>query len=111
MILTLSEKLKAMAIISGALAVSWMFFIRPHTFDWEFSKYDEGTVRTLMSNSNVLNPEINAVVELSNGRQVLVSVPIKSDVRRGDVIILSVESDVHNSRRRRYRYYSEVDKP
>ena len=111
MILTLSEKLKAMAIISGALAVSWMFFIRPHTFDWEFSKYDEGTVRTLMSNSNVLNPEINAVVELSNGRQVLMSVPIKSDDRRGDVIILSVESDVDNSQRRRYRYYSEVEKP
>ena len=108
MILTLSEKLKAAMIISGALAVSWGVFIRPHTFDWEFSNYDEGRVRTLMSNSNVLSPEINAIVETSNGQQVLVSVPIQSDVRKGDVIILSVESDAQNNQRRRYRYHSEI---
>jgi len=64
-----------------------------------------------MSNSNVLSPEINAVIELANGRQVLVSVPIKSDVRKGDVIILSVESDAQNNQRQRYRYYSEVKAP
>ncbi len=103
------EILKVGLILIGAIAVMWLFMIRPHTFDWQPAGEVNGTVRTLMSNSKVIGrPVINAVIDLENGGQTILAVPIKSDVRAGDRLVLRVYADAENNKRKQYEYLSEV---
>jgi len=48
-------------------------------------------------------------VTLENGRQTIIAVQLKSDVRKGDSVVLLVEQDAANSSRKRYNYFKEVD--
>ncbi|WP_026942147.1 hypothetical protein [Hellea balneolensis] len=106
----LSDIIKGAVILFGAALVIWMFFIRPHSYDWQAAGQVEGQVKTLMSNSKVIGrPVINAVVTLENGHQTIIAVPLKSDVRQGDMVLLRVQEDAESSARRRYKFYKEVD--
>ena len=99
------DYLKAGAIITLGLVVVWFFMIRPHTFEWTEGGEASGTIKTLMSNSNVIgSPMIKAVVTLESGQQTIINVPLKSDVRSGDTIILRVQVDDNNPNRKRYFY-------
>jgi hypothetical protein len=72
----------------------WAFMIRPDSYDWQPSGETTGEVKTLMSNSNVIGAaQINAIIILSDGRQTIVQVPLRSDVRAGNSIILNVQTD------------------
>jgi len=104
------EIVKGGLILSGAFFAMWLFMIRPHMFEWQPAGEINGTVRTLMSNSKVIGkPIINAVIDLENGGQTLVAVPIKSDIRAGDTLILRVYVDAENENRRQYEYISETN--
>lgn len=106
----LSDIAKGAVILFGAALVMWIFFIRPHSYDWQAAGQVEGQVKTLMSNSKVIGqPVINAVVILESGRQTIIAVPLESDVRQGDTVILRVQEDVKNSARRRYNFLKEAD--
>ncbi len=103
------ELLKGGVILAGAALVMWAFFIRPHSYSWRAAGQANGTVKTLMSNSKVMGqPIINAVVTLENGRQTIVAVPLKSDIRKGDRIVLMVQEDADKPTRRRYAYLNEA---
>ena len=103
------EIIKAGLILSSAVAVMWTFMIRPHTFNWQPAGETHGTVRTLMSNSKVIGkPVINAVVDLESGGQTIITVPIKSDIRSGDKLILRVYVDSGNDKRKQYEYIREL---
>lgn len=105
----ISDMIKGGLILSGAAIVMWVFMIKPHTYDWRPAGETQGTVKTLLSNSKVIGkPVINAVVTLDNGGQTLVSVPIKSDVRQGDDVILLVQEDADKPSRKRYEFFKEV---
>ena len=66
-------------------------------------------LKLLMSNSKVIGkPVINAVVTLENGRQTVVAVPLKSDVRKGDNVVLLVQQDADNNARKRYEFFKEA---
>ena len=105
----LSDIIKGSLILSGAVFVMWMIFVKPHSYDWQVAGQTEGTVKTLMSNSKVIGkPVINAVITLKNGRQIIVAVPLKSDVRQGDAVILSVQQDADKPSRKRYTFFKEV---
>jgi len=105
----ISEIIKAGLILVGAFGVMWLFMIRPHTFNWKPAGETRGSVRTLMSNSKVLGkPVINAVIDLESGGLTIVAVPIKSDTRAGDKIILRVYIDTENEKRKQYEYVSET---
>jgi len=105
----LSDIIKGGLIMSGAALVMWVFFIRPHSYEWQSAGQAKGTVKTLMSNSKVIGrPVINAVITLENGRQTIVAVPLKSDVRKGDDIILLVQEDTKKPDRRRYKFLKEI---
>lgn len=83
--------------------------IRPYTFDWQPAGQTQATVKTLMSNSNVIGAAyINAVVVLEDERQVIVRVPLDADIRAGRTVSLSVEADAGNDARRRYAFRSVV---
>lgn len=106
----LSDIAKGAVILFGAALVMWIFFIRPHSYDWQAAGQVKGQVKTLMSNSKVIGqPVINAVVILESGRQTIIAVPLESDVRQGDTVILRVQEDVKNSARRRYNFLKEAD--
>lgn len=106
----LSDIVKGAVILFGAALVMWIFFIRPHSYDWQAAGQVKGQVKTLMSNSKVIGqPVINAVVILESGRQTIIAVPLESDVRQGDTVILRVQEDVKNSARRRYNFLKEAD--
>jgi len=105
-----SDIIKGGVILAGASFAMWLIFIKPHSYDWQAAGQTQGTVKTLMSNSKVIGkPVINAVVTLENGRQTIIAVPLKSDVRKGDNVVLLVEQDAANSSRKRYNYFKEVD--
>jgi len=105
----ISELIKGGIILSGAALVMWAIFIRPHSYSWQAAGQTQGTVKTLMSNSKVIGqPVINAVVTLDNGRQTIVAVPLKSDVRRGDEVILAVQQDADKPSRKRYQFIKEA---
>lgn len=105
----LSDMIKGGLILSGTAIVMWVFMIRPHSYDWQSAGQTQGTIKTLMSNSKVIGkPVINAVVTLDNGRQTIVAVPLKSDVRQGDAIILLVQEDAEKPSRRRYEFFKEA---
>jgi len=105
----LSDMIKGGLILSGAVIVMWVFFIKPHSYDWQSAGQTQATVKTLMSNSNVIGkPVINAVVTLESGRQTIVAVPLKSDVRKGDDIVLLVQEDADKPSRRRYEFLKEA---
>jgi len=105
----LSDLIKGGVILSGAALVMWAIFIRPHSYSWQPAGQIQGTVKTLMSNSKVIGqPVINAVVSLDNGRQTIVAVPLKSDIRKGDDIILLVQEDADKLTRRRYEFFKEA---
>ena len=92
-------------IILGGLLVVWLFMIRPHTHEWTPTGEASGQVKTLLSNSNVIgSPVIKAVVTLESGGQTIISVPIKSNVRAGDRVVLNEMTDQNNSNRKRYYY-------
>ena len=87
----------------------WTVFIRPHSYSWQAAGQIRGTVKTLMSNSKVIGqPVINAVVTLENGRQTIVAVPLKSDIRKGDDVLLLVQEDENKPSRRRYEFFKEM---
>lgn len=103
------ELLKGGVILAGAALVMWAFFIQPHSYSWRAAGQVNGTVKTLMSNSKVMGrPIINAVVTLENGRQTIVAVPLKSDIRKGDRIVLMVQEDADKPTRRRYAHLNEA---
>lgn len=105
----ISEIIKSGIILSGAALVMWAIFIRPHSYSWQAAGQVEGKVKTLMSNSKVIGqPVINAVVTLENGRQTIVAVPLKSDIRKGDDIITLVQEDADKPSRRRYEFFKEA---
>ena len=105
----ISDMIKGALILTGAGLVMWTIFIRPHSYDWQSAGQTQGNVKTLMSNSKVIgHPVINAVVTLENGRQTIVAVPIKSDIRKGDDILLLVQEDADRPSRKRYEFYREM---
>lgn len=105
----ISDIIKGGLILSGAALVMWTIFIKPHSYEWQAAGEVQGTVKTLMSNSKVIGqPVINAVVTLENGRQTIIAVPLKSDVRQGDDIILLVQEDAKKPNRKRYEFLKET---
>ena len=105
----ISDIVKGGVILSGAALVMWAVFIRPHSYSWQAAGQTQGTVKTLMSNSKVIGkPVINAVVTLENGRQTIVAVPLKSDIRKGDDVLLLVQEDENKPSRRRYEFFKEA---
>lgn len=99
-------------ILGGAVAVIWAFMIRPYTYDWQPAGETTGTVKTLMSNSNVLGGAyIQAVVTLENGQQTIVRIPMEGDIRAGRDIVLSVQQDADNQKRQRYDFKSVASVP
>ena len=102
---TFKEELTAVTIICGALFLMWAFMMRPYTFEWTPAGETTGTIKTLMSNSNVIGVAyIQAVVTLDNGRQTIIRVPLDEDIRAGSSIVLSVDTDANNEQRKRYSY-------
>ncbi|MEP3891608.1 MAG: hypothetical protein ABJN69_14200 [Hellea sp.] len=105
----LSDMIKGGLILSAAAAVMWVFMIKPHTYAWQPAGEVQGSVKTLMSNSKVIGqPVINAIVTLESGGQTIVAVPLKSDVRQGDTVILRVQEDADKPSRRRYEFLKEA---
>lgn len=106
----IKDIIKSGLILSAASVFMWAFMIYPNSFEWEEAGQAEGTVRTLMSNSKVLGqPQINAIIDFDDGQMTVVAVPIKSDVRSGDRVLLKIQQDVENSDRRRYQFLAEVE--
>ena len=92
-------------VVGGALAVMWLFMIRPYNGDWQPGGEVSGTIKTLMSNSNVIGGAyINAVITLDTGRQVIVQVPLESNIRAGSPVLLSVQHDMNEPERKRYAF-------
>jgi len=105
----ISEIIKGGAILLGAAFVMWAVFVRPHSYSWQAAGQTQATVKTLTSNSKVIGkPVINAVVTLDSGRQAIVAVPLKSDIRKGDEVILLVQEDADKPSRKRYEYLNEA---
>jgi len=105
----LSDMIKGGLILSAAALVMWNIYIKPHSYDWQSAGQTQATVKTLMSNSKVIGkPVINAVVTIENGRQTIVAVPLNSDVRQGDTIVLLVQEDADKPSRRRYEFFKEA---
>ena len=105
----LSDIIKGGVILAGASLVMWAIFIKPHSYSWEPAGQIEGDVKTLLSNSKVIGtPVINAVVTFDTGGQTVVPVPLKSDVRQGDRVILAVQKDADKPERRRYQFIKEA---
>ena len=99
------EIMTGAVILAGAVAVIWAFMIRPYTYDWQAAGEVNGTVKTLMSNSNVLGGAyIQAVVTLENGQQTIVRIPMEGNIRAGRDIVLSVQQDADNPKRQRYDF-------
>lgn len=110
MFLSVWDKIKIGVILIGAIAVMWALMIYPHSGEWEAAGETQGTVKTLMSNSKVLGaPQINAVVTFDNGRETVIAIPLRSDVRAGDRMTLAVDADAKKPSRKRYRYLSETN--
>jgi hypothetical protein len=85
--------------------VIWFLMIRPHSFDWQPTGEVTAEIKTLMSNSTVIGaPEIKAVVVLESGKQTIISVPIRSNIRAGDPVILREQTDQNNDKRKRYYF-------
>ena len=104
-----SDVFKGGLILAGASLVMWAIFIKPHSYAWEAAGQIEGDVKTLLSNSKVIGkPVINAVVTFDSGGQTVVAVPLKSDVRQGDRVVLAVQQDADKPERRRYQFIKEV---
>lgn len=102
--------IKGGLILSAASVFMWAFMIYPSSFEWEEAGETQGTVRTLMSNSKVLGqPQINAIVDFEDGGMTVVAVPIKSDVRSGDQVLLKIQQDKDNTDRLRYQFIAEVE--
>lgn len=90
-------------ILAGAVTVIWAFMIRPYTYDWQPAGDVTGTVKTLMSNSNVIGGAyINAVITLEGGQQTIVRIPMEGNIRAGREIVLSVQQDADNPKRKKY---------
>ena len=105
----LSDMLKGGIILIAASFVMWGVFVKPHSYDWQPAGQIEGDVKTLLSNSKVIGqPVINAVVTFDTGGQTVVAVPLKSDVRQGDRVILAVQEDADKPARRRYQFIKET---
>jgi len=96
-------------ILTGAVAVIWAFMIRPYTYDWQPAGETTGTVKTLMSNSNVIGGAyINAAITLESGQQTIVRIPMEGNIRAGRDIVLSVQQDAGNPNRQRYDFKQAV---
>lgn len=96
---------KVAIILFGAVAVIWIFMIRPYTYDWQAARQTTGTVKTLMSNSNVIGGAyINALITLEGGASTIVRVPLDEDIRAGYNVVLNVLEDADNPARRSYEY-------
>lgn len=101
--LSFSDYVKVGAILSLAVGLMWAFLIRPYSYDWQPSGEINGQVKTLMSNSKVISaPTINAIVTLEGGGQVVVPVPLQSDIRAGSHVVLGIQTDADNPKRKRY---------
>lgn len=111
---SLIDVAKGAIILMGAVAVIWVFMIRPYTYDWRAAGQTTGTVRTLMSNSNVIGGAyINAVITLEGGSSVIVRVPLDEDIRAGYNVVLNVLEEADNPARRSYEYApkQEIQRP
>lgn len=96
---------KIATILLGAVAVIWFFMIRPYTYEWQPAGQTTGTVKTLMSNSNVIGGAyINAVIIVEGGASAIVRVPLDQDIRAGYAVVLNVLEDADNPARRSYEY-------
>ena len=105
----LGDMIKGGVILTIASLAMWVIFIKPHSYDWQAAGHIEGDVKTLLSNSKVIGqPVINAVVTFDAGGQTIVAVPLKSDVRQGDRVVLAVQEDADKPQRRRYQFVKEV---
>lgn len=105
MLLSKSEIIKAGFILLAAAVVMWAIMIRPHSFAWQAAGQTTASVKSLMSNSTVIgSPQIRAVVTLDSGQNVLIDVPIDSNVRAGDLVNLVVQVDADKQSRKRYLY-------
>lgn len=105
----LGDIIKGGVILTIASLAMWAIFIKPHSYDWQSAGQIEGDVKTLLSNSKVIGqPVINAVVTFDTGGQTVVAVPLKSDVRQGDRVILAVQEDADKPARRRYQFVKET---
>jgi len=103
------DLIKGGVILSAASIVMWTVFVKPHSYEWQAAGKVNGKVKTLMSNSKVIGkPVINAVVLLESGHQTIIAVPLKSDIRKGDNVILAVQEDMNKPARRRYQFFKEV---
>ena len=105
----LGDMIKGGVILTIASLAMWAIFIKPHSYDWQAAGHIEGDVKTLLSNSKVIGqPVINAVVTFDAGGQTILAVPLKSDVRQGDRVVLAVQEDADKPQRRRYQFVKEV---
>ena len=105
----LGDMIKGGVILTIASLAMWAIFIKPHSYDWQAAGHIEGDVKTLLSNSKVIGqPVINAVITFDAGSQTIVAVPLKSDVRQGDRVVLAVQEDADKPQRRRYQFVKEV---
>ena len=105
----LGDMIKGGVILTIASLAMWAIFIKPHSYDWQAAGHIEGDVKTLLSNSKVIGlPVINAAVTFDAGGQTIVAVPLKSDVRQGDRVVLAVQEDADKPQRRRYQFVKEV---
>lgn len=103
----LSDYVKAGLIMLGAVGVIWFFMIRPYTYDWQPAGETTGTVKTLMSNSNVIGGAyINAVVTLEGGRETIIRIPMNDNIRAGREVTLRIDVDAKNTERKRYEFHS-----
>jgi len=103
----LRDMITAGIILTVSVGLIWLLMIRPHTFDWQDNGHASGTIKTLMSNSKIMGAaEIKAVVVLESGKQRIIAVPLESNVRAGTAIIMSVQADSANAKRKRYTFKS-----
>lgn len=103
--LSFSDYIKAGLILAGAAAIIWVFMIRPYSYDWQPAGETRGEIKTLMSNSNVIGAaSINAVITLEDQKQTIVKVPLRANIRAGSSVILAVQVDADNPKRKRYQY-------
>ncbi len=107
--LSKAEWFKAGLILTASVAVMWALMVQPHSYTWQAQGETTGEVRTLLSNSNVLgSPQIKAVIDLSDGRNTIITVPMRSDVRAGDRIELTTFTATENPKKTRYQYKAKV---
>lgn len=108
--LTKGEWVKVAGFLAAIALFFWVTTIRPASVEWETVGETRGEVKSLMSNSNIAGPAfINAVVKLEDGSQTILRVPLRSDVRAGDIVRLETRAAKENPSRKQYKFLAEVN--